>query len=292
MADKQDPNKLATARRTLAKPATVLLAATLAFGGATFQPNSRQAYAAGDAPKSAPDDTPKNGSKRTPSDVRPGPEELESNRITSDQIHNVDPELRKQINSAIDKGISAIKNSSKDGTWKDLMDGHVPTDGQHWLTVYTILCCDRNLDIKSVLRAFESDTTKQRDGRQRLYAQAVKVLAYSELIQKIEERFKDNPRKKIKTAKLKMAIKNEIKAIARLQRGKGKKGAGGWRYSKTRDLDSPTDMSATQYALLAYRAASQIGVKVPRRSLELALKYLLDNQEQSGPKFRLQYAKT
>lgn len=62
-------------------------------------------------------------------------------------------------------------------------------------------------------------------------------------------------------------------------------GTGGWRYrNPTTDPGPKNDISATQYALLGYGAASRLGIGYKKENLFEAYKFFIAEQDKDGPK--------
>ncbi len=210
--------------------------------------------------------------------------------VSSDEFHDVPEDLRKQIDASIEGGLRFLTNAAKNGEFPSLIEKSLSQGGQHMLILYTLLVSGVDPESKLIKRAFRARMADRlTDKYHSNYARAVCVLAHAKRIDALREKYEAAGKL---PAKAKSTIARSRKALADLaKRVVGTQLREIWRYPGTGKFlpPDPEDLSATQYVLLAVRAAREHGVKFDDAVFEKAVTYLLREQEATGAKTKLFY---
>ena len=217
--------------------------------------------------------------------------------------------LAKQVNEALDKGIAWLKTQQKN-------DGSYPGFGEHLkprqyntmdvglnaLVVLTLAHGGVEGDDPAIKKClnfcrthYSGDPTKGSmnlygSGKLTIYTAATLIVALDAVYRNVRRPPKikvdkyGNP-KPPKPAKCRYPksihrwIQQMVDFIV-----KNQERSGGWRYpgNPLQSEEGDTDLSNTQYALLALRAAAECGIKVPVKTWQKAAEHVLREQEEDG----------
>ncbi|MFG0319925.1 MAG: hypothetical protein ACF8XB_21820 [Planctomycetota bacterium JB042] len=161
------------------------------------------------------------------------------------------PPFRTRVNRAIDRGVVALlRQQELDGSWRSNAEAY--GGGMTALAVLTLVKCGLESDHPALRRALRFLTT--RPDPVKTYSMATTILALCATDPEAEE----------------ARIERLTGTLLGWQRG------GGFGYP-----DYDRDLSNTQYAALALRAAAGAGVKIPRKVWEGLAEWTLGHQEEA-----------
>ena len=219
--------------------------------------------------------------------------------------------LGARVNQAIDKGLGWLrKQQRKDGGFPGLSEDrtdarayNVMDVGLNALVLHTFAHCGATIDDKAVKKCllfcthhYSGDPKSGSwnlfpTGRLTVYTAATLIMALDALYSRASK----------KSFKVKRDRYGNIKAPKRVNCKYPKKidrwirqmvaflienqhASGGWRYpgNPVGSEEAETDISNTQYALLALEAAASCGIPVPVAVWKKALNYLVKEQEEEG----------
>jgi hypothetical protein len=185
-----------------------------------------------------------------------------------------EPQLSPKIEPAIDRGLQFLASSQQPsgslhgrpesalaitslGVMAFLSAGHVPDDGRHGMTVRSSL--------QYVISALPEDGYVGRVDGSRMYGQGIVTLVLAETY--------GAERDPVRRAAIRRWLPKSVKVILDAQRVRKDAGsAGGWRYEPA---SGDSDLSLSAWNALALRACNNIGVSVPRESIQAAVQYTL-----------------
>ena len=176
--------------------------------------------------------------------------------ITSVQGQDIDP---KAVQQAIDSGIIFLRQSqNQDGSWDpDSSNRCGPTA----LAVIAMRSCGVPANDPSIERAMQYLRSFPEEKAGQIYAQALQTMAFC-----VVDPNRDLP-----------LIRNNVRLLEKTQSRRNEH-SGGWRYTPTGD----SDLSCSQFAILALYEAERVGVKVSDATWKEALRYWSHTQNQDG----------
>lgn len=229
----------------------------------------------------------------------------------------MEPDLPKRINAAIDKGVvwlkaRQIQQGEEKGSWgtgdNPLYGGgggvaHKDIIGITALALLTLEKCDVDPEDPVVVagwdfidkhldKGFETDPTKVDHGKEQLSSYEIGVLLmaiealYDGRFDKAVRAAKKDP-KKVKRQPIQLEKRHDMLVKAMVRWAKAEQTpVGGWRYGEP-IFPSPEgigqDVSATQVVLLGLVSAVRMGVPVDPQLFLKAAQFNLDAQEKDGP---------
>ena len=215
----------------------------------------------------------------------------------------VEPELQAKIDAAIERGVVWLRGRQRNtGAYPAFGDNlpantYNPLDpGVNALVVQTLAHCGvakTDPAIQKCLTVVRADYAKNK-GQDTVYTYTAATIILALLAAHVGEEAaveikRDRygnpiPPKRRKPCKLppgdRRLIQELVKFLVRAQ----VKPAGGWRYpgNPVDSVEADTDLSNTQYALLALDAAARCRIEAPVETWKLAAEHLLREQEEEG----------
>jgi len=213
-----------------------------------------------------------------------------------------------RVNKGIDTGVAWLrKKQRKNGSFPGFSDDlpantyNIMELGLNALVILTLAHCGVGPDEKSIQRCLgfcrshysgKSGLNLKGTGKLTIYTAATLILALDalyvpdagkKLAIKRDRYGNAHPPKPIK-CKYPKAIRKWIQELVKFIVANQVKPSGGWRYpgNPLSAPDGDTDLSNTQYALLALDAASRCGILAPIETWQAAATYLLGEQDDDG----------
>jgi len=182
-----------------------------------------------------------------------------------------------RIDKAVEKGAAWVKKRQlPDGNWKDKWE-HAYKTGETALSLLTLLKCGTKPDDPAIQKGFEWLLAQP---FKKVYEVSISILAVEALYAPKDKPDAQNPYRTI--AKKAFVNKADPRVKDWLIRAtqflvESEKADGLWAYP-----DREADVSNTQFALLAIKAAHRMGVKVDQEVFAKAAVYFIEKQEKSG----------
>ena len=177
---------------------------------------------------------------------------------TSVQAQDIDPAAVKQ---AIDRGIAYLKRQQKaDGSWTQ--EGHDERCGSTAIAVIAMRSCGISPNDESIQRAMRYLRAFPGEQSGRIYSLALQTIAFC-----VVDPVRDLA-----------LIRQNVALLERQQSKATNEHNGGWRYTPTGD----SDLSCSQFAILALYEAERVGVRVGDPTWRAALRYWKDTQNGDG----------
>ena len=219
--------------------------------------------------------------------------------------HVVTPELQARIDEAIRRGTAyLIRHQRRDlrgkavrtnGTFPELYTPNLSAP-MHSFLLYTLVSCGVDPEDEAITLGMDNDRIfgKFHDSDFKNYGYAAHALFCVAWIEAVERKYKDAKRPPGRTRRRIRACKRQIRDI--IDAFEKNRSTHIWRYPGPWPGSTSTeDLSATQYVMLAIKAAVRVGVIKPKQACELctpAIVYMIEAQEASGSLVRLQYVNT
>ncbi|MFV1958489.1 MAG: hypothetical protein ACC662_03645 [Planctomycetota bacterium] len=214
----------------------------------------------------------------------------------------VDAALQARINKAVERGATWLAGRQRPGGNYPGFGDDLPPDtinpmdlGLNALVVQTLARCGRKADDPAIRRGLQWCRSRYSKGEEhlRVYSAATLILALLAVhapeagqdVRIKRDRYGNPvPPKRIKPCKVPTSDRHWIKDLVAFLVRTQVKPSGGWRYPGNPDgsVEGETDLSNTQYALLALDAAARCGFRVPAETWRLAGEYVLREQEEEG----------
>ncbi len=242
--------------------------------------------------------------EKQPGDVAPPskPAPKEAKHPPKEDIYGVDKETQAAIDRAIEAGKAYLirhqqrgkrgKAAEYNGSFPKLMDdGLAPP--LHSFILYSLAACgvDPEDEVFTLGMGCKPLYGRFQGSKFLNYGYAVHVLFQVAWIKACEAKYKDAPRipraLRRRIRQCKASIRDIIKTFEKNRSTHVWRYPGPWQGSIATE-----DLSATQYVMLAIKAAARVGAIKPKKACALctpALVYLLESQEASGPKVQLTY---
>ena len=177
--------------------------------------------------------------------------------VTSVQAQDIDPVAVKQ---AIDRGIEYLKRrQNADGSW--VVEGGNERCGSTAIVVIAMRSCGVSPNDPSIVNAMRYLRAFPGEQSGRIYSLALQTIAFCVV----------DPERDL------ALIRQNVALIERQQSTRNEH-SGGWRYQPTGD----SDLSCSQFAILALYEAERVGVKVSDETWRRALRYWSQTQNQDG----------
>jgi len=176
--------------------------------------------------------------------------------VTSIQGQDIDP---KEVQQAITRGITFLKQSQKqDGSWDaDISNRCGPTA----LVVLAMRSCGVPPNDPCIERAMRLLRLFPAEQSGQLYSLALQTMAFCAV-----DPESDRP-----------LIRNNVRLLEKTQ-SKMNEHSGGWRYTSSGD----SDLSCSQFAILALYEAERVGVKINDPTWKAAMRYWSQTQNPDG----------
>jgi hypothetical protein len=220
-----------------------------------------------------------------------------------------DPAFEERVNAAIERGAKWLAGQQKsDGSYPGFGDRLPPNTynpmdvGLNALVVHTLAHCGFPAESDAIEKCLQfcrfhyaggkGSWNLKGNGKVMVYTAATLIMALDALHARPEDRDvriqrdrygnpipPKRPRCRIPTRDRKW-IEELVDLIVRAQ----VKPAGGWRYpgNPVGSEEGATDLSNTQYALLALDTAARCGIEAPAETWRLAVEHVLKEQEEEG----------
>jgi hypothetical protein len=228
----------------------------------------------------------------------------EARRVLAEQ----DEAFKEQVNAAIDRGVAWLRTQQKkQGGFPGFSENLPPNTydtmevGVNALVILTLAHCGVGPDEKVIKNCLnfcrghysgKTGLNLKNTGKLTIYTAATLILALDALYVPPEEKVQAPkndrygnpvPPKPLK-CKYPKAIRKWIEELVDFIVKNQVKPAGGWRYPENimGGPDGATDLSNTQYALLALDAASRCGILAPVETWTRAAGYVLKEQDADG----------
>ncbi len=184
-----------------------------------------------------------------------------------------------RVDKAVEKGVAWVKGQQKpDGTFKDKW-AHAYATGETALSLLTLLKCGTKPEDPGIQKGFDWLLAQP---FKKTYEVSISILALEALY---APKQKPDPQNPYRTIAKKAFVKGADPRIKDwLERAtqflvENEKAEGMWAYP-----DRETDVSNTQFAILALKASHRMGVKVDPEVFAKAVIYFTEKQEKQGSK--------
>jgi len=170
---------------------------------------------------------------------------------------DIDPVAVKQ---AIERGIAYLKQQQRaDGSWT--AEGGGERCGSTAIAVIAMRSCGISPNDPNIQRAMTYLRTFPAEQSGRIYSLSLQTIAFC-----VVDPVRD------------LALIRQNVALIERQQSRMNEHSGGWRYTPTGD----SDLSCSQFAILALYEAERVGVRVSDDTWRRALRYWSDSQNQDG----------
>lgn len=221
---------------------------------------------------------------------------------------DVEPALQKRIDQAIDKGAAWLRSRQrKDGSYPGFGDTlpantYDPLDvGLNALVIQTLAHCGASPEDDAIKKCLafcrfhyaggKGSWNLKGNDKVMVYTAATLILALDAMhakgrpeVKVKRDRYGHAVPPKIKPCKIPTRDRKWIRELVRFLVRTQVKPDGGWRYPENPvdSIEAKTDLSNTQYALLALDVAARCGIDPPVDTWKLAGEHLLREQEEEG----------
>jgi hypothetical protein len=221
---------------------------------------------------------------------------------------DVEPALQKQIDAAIERGAAWLRaRQRKNGSYPGFGDGLPPNTynpldvGLNALVIQTLAHCGVGADDDAIDKCLafcryhyaggKGSWNLKGNDKVMVYVAATLVLALDAIhakgrpeVQIKRDRYGHAIPPKTKPCKIPTRDRKWIRELVDFLVRTQVKPSGGWRYpdNTVDSVEAETDLSNTQYALLALDVAARCGIEAPVDTWKLAGEHLLREQEDEG----------
>ena len=220
-------------------------------------------------------------------------------------LHQVGEQMQAEIDAAIERGVAYLRKHQRlggrgkaakaNGTFPALYTPDLDAP-LHAFLLYTLVRCGVDPEDEAFVQGMRAKRIYGEfgDSKFKNYGYAAHVLFNAAWIEAVQAKYAKAVRVpkslRRRMAEAKRSIAKTIEAFEKNRATHIWRYPGPWPGSR-----SAEDLSATQYVMLAIKAAMHVGVIKPKRACELctpSLVYLLGSQEGTGPKVRLKYVQS